>query len=86
MKQSEVSEMLKKYGHERGTMHVMMRIAEEQNDLRGMINECVDAISQMASVITLLNGVADGMKDKIDGMSRHFDDDPRSTRGVSSDE
>jgi hypothetical protein len=83
MRQSEVDQLMKKYGHERGTGHVLMRIVEEINDLRGMVNETVDAISQMASVITMLNSVADGMKDKIDGMG-HRDDDPRSTHAVAS--
>lgn len=84
MRQSEVTQMLKKYGHERGTMHVLMRMAEEINEHSGTIREIVDSLDKMSNVIMLLNGVADGMKGKLDDMGKHFQDDPRSTHAIVS--
>jgi hypothetical protein len=82
MRQSEVTQMLKKYGHERGTMHVLMRMAEEINEHSGTIKEIVETLDKMSTVVMLLNGVADGMKGKLDDMGKHFQDDPRSTHAI----
>lgn len=82
MRQSEVTQMLKKYGHERGTMHVLMRLAEEGDDLKRAQVELASVVEGMATVITMLNSVAEGMKDKIDGIHRRINDDPRSTHAL----
>jgi argininosuccinate lyase len=78
--------MLKKYGHERGTMHVLMRLAEEQNDMQGTIKDIVETLDKISSVVVLLNGVADGMKDRIESMGKHFQDDARSTHAIVTSE
>lgn len=82
MRQSEVTQMLKKYGHERGTMHVLMRLAEEGDDLKRAQVELASVVEGMATVLTMLNTVAEGMKDKIDGIHRRINDDPRSTHAL----
>lgn len=82
MRQSDVTQLMKRYGHERGTMHVLMRLAEEGQDMQRTIKEMAEAFGQLATVVTMQNTVADAMKDKIDGMATHFDADPRSTHAI----
>ena len=82
MRQSDVTQLMKRYGHERGTVHVLMRLAEEGQDMQRTIKEMADAFGHIATVVTMLNGVADGMKDKIDDMGKHFDTDPRSSHAI----
>jgi hypothetical protein len=77
---------MKRYGHERGTVHVLMRLAEEQYDMQRTIKEMAEAFGQLATVVTMQNTVADAMKDKIDGMQKHFDVDPRSTHAMVTSE
>jgi hypothetical protein len=84
MRQSEVATMMKKYGHERGTLHCLMRLAEEGEDLQRSFKELAQVVDAMSNVITLLNGVAEGMKGKIDGIHRRIDNDPRSTHAIVS--
>jgi len=84
MRQSEVATMLKKFGHERGTMHVLMRLAEENTDMQRAFRDMAETVERMATVITLLNGVADGMKGKIDELLNRPDNDPRSTHAIVS--
>jgi hypothetical protein len=82
MRGRDVEQMLRKYGHERGTMHVLLRLAEETEFLAKNMREMAGAIEALANVVTMQNTVADNMKDKIDGMASHFDVDPRSTHAI----
>jgi hypothetical protein len=81
MLQRDIELLLKQKGYERGVRDILMRLAEEQNDLRGIVNEMIEAISSMSSVIHTLNVVADGMKNKIDSLAMR-EDDGRSTQGT----
>lgn len=82
MRQSDVAQLFKRYGHERGVVHVCMRLAEEQQEMQRMIKEMAFAFDKLTTVVTMQNTVADNMKDKIDGMAKHFDTDPRSTHAI----
>lgn len=82
MLQRDIEVFLKNRGFERGVKEVLMRLAEEQNDIRHIINECVNAISSVASTLHTLNVVADNMKTKIDRMAPK-DDDARSTQSIA---
>lgn len=82
MRQQDIEMFIRAKGYERGIRECLIRIVEEVNDMKGTMNEMVDAISSMATVITTLNVVADGMKNKIDRMA-HRDDDVRSTRTIA---
>jgi hypothetical protein len=74
MKQTDIERIIRAKGYERGVRDCLVLLLEEINDLRGIVNETVDAISSMASVITTLNVVADGMKNKIDRLTYKGDD------------
>jgi GTP-binding protein EngB required for normal cell division len=78
MKQSDVTKMLKQYGHERGTMHVLMRLAEEQGDMQNTITEMAEVMHRMSHVLEMHNTVMDNMKDRIDK-----DADIRSTLAIA---
>lgn len=82
MNQRDVEIILRQKGYERGVRDILMTLIEEINDMRGIINEAIEAISSMASVITTLNVVADGMKNKIDRLAPK-DDDGRSTQTIA---
>ena len=82
MRQRDVEQMIRKYGHERGSFQVMMRLAEEIDYLQRNMKDMAEAFAAITQVVTMQNTVADKMKDKIDAVSRHFDDDPRSTRAI----
>jgi hypothetical protein len=74
LRQRDVEMILHNKGYERGTRDILIMLVEEVNDMRGIVNEIIESISSMASVITTLNVVADGMKMKIDSMGRRDDD------------
>ena len=82
MRQRDVEQMIRKYGHERGSFQVMMRLAEEIDYLQRNMKDMAEAFAAITQVVTMQNTVADKMKDKIDAVSRHFDDDPRSTHAI----
>jgi predicted transcriptional regulator len=78
MKQSDVTKMLKQYGHERGSMHVLMRLAEEQNDMQRTMTEIAEVVHRMSTILEMHNTVMDNMKDRIDK-----DADIRSTLAIA---
>lgn len=82
MRQKDVELLISRYGPERGVMHAVYRLAEEQEYLQKTVKEMAEAFAQLATVVTMQNTVADAMKDKIDGMQKHFDTDPRSTHAI----
>ena len=83
VRQADVTKLLKQYGHERGTLHCLMRLAEEQEDTKRTIAEIGEVMEQMSNVLNMHNTVMDNMKDKIDAY-RIRDDDPRSTHALIS--
>jgi hypothetical protein len=82
MRQSEVEQLVHRYGHERGIYHAVLRLAEEQRMLENSVKEMALAFEQIATVISMQNTVMDKTKDKIDAMGRHFDTDARSTHAI----
>lgn len=82
MKQRDVELLFQRYGFERGSVQVCMRLAEENEAMIKTVKEMALAFEQLTTVITMQNTVVDKMKDNIDGMQRHFDTDPRSTHAI----
>ena len=78
MKQSDVTKMLKQYGHERGSMHVLMRLAEEMTDLQKTVTDITGVIDQMSTILNMHNQVMDNMKIRFER-----DADLRSTLAVA---
>ena len=78
MRQSDVTKMLKQYGHERGSMHVMMRLAEEQSDMQNTITEMAEVVHRMSTVLEMHNTVMDNMKERFER-----DADMRSTLAIA---
>ena len=77
MRGNDILLLHKKEG-ERGIIKVLLRLAEEAEERDKTIKEMASAFETLVRVQTMLNGVADGLKDKLDAMQKR-DDDPRST-------
>lgn len=85
MLQREIELMFRNRGFERGSKEAVMRLAEEITDLKMVIKDIAETIDKLATVMGMLNTVADTMKDKIDRMERG-DDNPLATQSLISRE
>lgn len=83
MRDNDLQLLFDRNPHERATRMALFRINEEVQDLKRTFKEMADTIEKMATVITMLNSVANGMAAKIDSFKK-LDDDPRSTRELIS--
>lgn len=81
MKGNDILLLIKQQGFEQGVTRVLLRLAEEIEDCNKTVKECASVITDLVRVQTMLNGVADGMKARLDKM----DDDPRSTQEIVRD-
>lgn len=82
MNGNEVLKFFKQKGfHEKSVTEMFLRIAEEQRDIKRDMNEMAKVFEQLVQVQTMLNGVADGLKAKLEANERK-DDDASSTRGM----
>ncbi len=81
MNGNQVLNLLKQRGFEKGATEVLLRLAEEHEDMKRGFKEMAQAFDALTRVQTMLNGVADGMNDKLKKLDRP-DDDPSSTRGM----
>lgn len=79
MRGNEVLLSIKNLGFEKGMERNVLRLAEEIEDVNKTIKEIVQAFEALTRVQTMLNGVADGLKDRMDKMGIK-DDDARPTR------
>lgn len=79
MNGNQILLVLKQQGFEKGTLAVLMRLAEEIEDHNKALKEFANAFEQLVTVQGMMNGALDGMKDGLSKLQRQ-DDDPQSTR------
>jgi hypothetical protein len=79
MRSNEIELLLRNQGMERGVRSVLFRLAEEIEDIQRTLKELTETLVAVSTVVEMLNGVADNMKDAIDRL-KPKDNDPRSTR------
>ncbi len=65
MKGNEVLLNNKQKGFEQGTIKTLLTLAEEVEEMRKTIREMGGAFTDLVRVQTMLNGVADGLENKI---------------------
>lgn len=66
MKGNEVLLTLKNKGFEQGVTSVLLRLAEEQEDIHRSMMEFAKTLETAFRVQTMMNGVLDGMKSQLD--------------------
>lgn len=80
MRGNNILLVIKNKGFERGTTEVLLQLAEEIEDHNKTIKEMASAFTELVRVQTMLNGVADGLVNKMNALQRQ--DDEGSTRGM----
>lgn len=66
MKTKDIRDYIRNMGHERGTVHVLEMLSEENHALRKQLTELAQMFNQMVDTMTGITEVAGAMRDQVD--------------------
>ena len=77
MRQGDVRKILAKHDTSDALIGIVYKLAEECEDNKTSLRELADLVNKMSTVLTLLNHVADGMKSKLDNVTKRLEGPPQ---------